>query len=261
MKSPFPGMDPYLEPHWLDVHSSLATSSRDALNLLLPDDLIASVEERVAIESESGEGHLYGPDVRVFEAPGVVTTVVEEPAAGIIAAPYRLVAQVEPVVERSVQITEAGTERLITVIEFVSATNKRADGLQAFRDKRARLLASGVNFVEVDLIRAGDWRALLSPHQCAKKVESTYRVTTRVPRDPVAVYLHPIRLRDALPSTPLPLRKDDPEIRLDLQAHLDHAYTGGRYDRRLDYAKPCAPPLDPDEATWTDQLLRSAGKR
>jgi hypothetical protein len=23
MNSPFPGMDPYLEPHWLDVHARL----------------------------------------------------------------------------------------------------------------------------------------------------------------------------------------------------------------------------------------------
>jgi hypothetical protein len=31
MKSPFPGMDPYLEQHWLDVHHRLATYARDQL--------------------------------------------------------------------------------------------------------------------------------------------------------------------------------------------------------------------------------------
>src|SRR5687767_1593445 len=133
--SPFPGMDPYLEPHWLDVHSSLATSARDALNRQLPDDLVASVEERVAIEADAGSDLIYGPDVRITEPPAPLTTLVEEPAGGIVVAPYRLVAQVEPVTERSVQITEAGTERLVTVIEFVSPSNKRGGGLQAFRDK------------------------------------------------------------------------------------------------------------------------------
>jgi hypothetical protein len=123
------------------------------------------------------------------------------------------------------------------------------------------LLASGVNFVEVDLIRAGDWRALLSPHRCAKKADSPYRVATRVYRDPVAVYLHPILLKDPLPSTQVPLRDKDPEIRLDLQAHLEHAYTSGRYDRRIDYRKPCDPPLDPGDAAYADQLLRAAAKR
>jgi hypothetical protein len=29
MKSPFPGMDPYLEQHWRDVHSSLIIYARD----------------------------------------------------------------------------------------------------------------------------------------------------------------------------------------------------------------------------------------
>src|SRR4051794_34143175 len=100
MTSPFPGMDPYLEPHWLDVHSSLATSAPDVLNPQLPDDLVASVEERVAIEADGGADYVYAPDVRVSKPPSFVTTIVEEPAGGVVAAPYRLVAQVEPVTER-----------------------------------------------------------------------------------------------------------------------------------------------------------------
>jgi hypothetical protein len=254
-------MNPYLEPHWLDVHSSLATSARDALNQQLPDDLVASVEERVAIESDAGADHIYGPDVRVAEPATAVTTVVEEPAGGVVAAPYRLVAQIDPITERSVQITEAGTERLISVIEFVSPTNKRGAGLQAFRDKRAHLLSSGVNFVEVDLVRAGDWQALLSPHQCALKAVSLYRITIRVPHDSAAVYLHPIRLQDALPSIAIPLRKNDPEVRLDLQALIEHAYVSGRYDRRIDYTKPLTPPLSGDDAAWAGERLRAAGKQ
>lgn len=254
-------MDPYLEPHWLDVHSSLATSARDALNRRLPDDLVASVEERVAIESDAGTDHIYAPDVRVSEPPSAVTTVVEEPAGGAVAAPYRLVAQVEPVTERSVQITEAGTERLVTVIEFVSPSNKRGAGLQAFRDKRAHLLASGVNFVEIDLVRAGDWRALLTPHHCMPKAVSLYRVAVRVPEDPAAVYLHPIRLQDPLPSIPLPLRKNDPEVRLDLQALVEHAYVSGRYHRRIDYGKTPTPPLSADDAAWAVDRLKTTDKR
>jgi hypothetical protein len=257
MKSPFPGMDPYLEPHWLDVHTKLTTYAADTLNEKLPPDLIASTEERVAVESESGEDHLFGPDVRIFEPPADETTTIENPAGAAVAAPFRLLAQIEPITERFVRIIEAGTERLITVIEFVSPTNKRPEGVAAFKSKRAELLASGVNFVEVDLIRAGDWRALLRPHRCGKRATATFRVAIRVPKDPAAVYLHPIRLQDRLPSIPIPLRPNDPEIKLDLQALLDHAYASGRYERRLDYSKPCTPPLDPADATWTDQLLKS----
>lgn len=253
-------MDPYLEPHWLDVHSSLAVGSRDSLNEQLPEDLIASAEERIAVEDRSGEERLIGPDVKVFEPPAGETAAVESPS-GRIEAPYRLLAQVEPMIERFVKVIEAGTERLVAVIEFVSPTNKRGDGLRAFRSKRAELMASGVNFVEFDLNRSGDWQALLRPHRCPRKALTPYRATIRVPDDPGAVYLHPIGLRDRLPAISIPLRRDDPPVKLDLSALVERAYSTGRYDRRLDYSKPCDPPLEADEASWADDLLRRAGKR
>jgi hypothetical protein len=259
MKSPFPGMDPYLEPHWLDVHASLAIGARDSLNDQLPDDLVAHVEERVAIESQAGEEHLFGPDVRVFQ-PGPHGPEVVEQTSGEATAPYRLIAQVEPMTERFVRVIEAGTERLITVIEFISPTNKRGEGLSAFKSKRAELLASGVNFVEVDLNRAGDWRMLLRPHRCPRQAATPYRVTVRVPEDPAAVYLYPISMREPLPTAAVPLRRHDPQAKLDLQALIDRAYSSGRYHRCLDYSKPCEPPLEAEDAAWADVLLRQAGK-
>jgi hypothetical protein len=51
MPSPFPGMDPYLEAHWRDVHASLIIYARDALQGVLPGSLRARVEERVLLES------------------------------------------------------------------------------------------------------------------------------------------------------------------------------------------------------------------
>lgn len=260
VKSPFPGMDPYLEPHWLDVHSSLAIGARDALNRALPADLIASVEERVAIESETGGDQLFGPDVRVFEPPADETMIIENPADAAVIAPFRVLAQVEPITERFVRVVEAGSERLVTVIEFVSSTNKRGEGLHLFRSKRGELLASGVNFVEIDLVRAGDWRALMRPHRAGKRITTTYRVTFRVPKDPAAVYIHPIRLRDRLPSIVIPLRERDPQIKLDLQDLLDHAYSSGRYEKRINYRKAPEPPLEADDAAWADQLLKSVEK-
>ena len=253
-------MDPYLEPHWLDVHTKLATYAADNLNERLPPDLIASTEERVAIESESGEDHVFGPDVRVFEPPADETTAVEEPAKGMISAPLRLIAQVEPITERFVKIIESGTERLVTVIEFVSPTNKRPQGLHAFRSKRAELLASGVNFVEVDLVRAGDWRALIRPHRCGKRATSLYRVAIRIPRDPAAVYLHPIRLQDHLPEIVIPLRPTDVDVKLDLQSLLDRAYANGRYQLRLDYRKRLNPPLEGQDAQLAERIAQGASK-
>ena len=43
MSSPFPGMDPYLEAHWGDIHTRLMANASRKINLELPDDLQARV--------------------------------------------------------------------------------------------------------------------------------------------------------------------------------------------------------------------------
>ena len=259
MNSPFPGMDPYLEPHWLDVHTAIVAAARQDLNRHLPEDLIASVEERIAIETEDGDERLFGPDVRVFEPPASEFTMVEA-SGGQVTAKYRLLAR-EPSTERFIRVIEAGSERLVTVIEFVSPTNKRGRGLRAFRLKRKELVNTGVNFVEVDLVRAGNWKALLRPYRCPPEAVSAFRVTFRIRRDPGAVTLEPISLRSRLPKIGVPLRSKDPLVELDLQELLDETYVTGRYGRRLDYRRELDPPLEQADAAWADALLKGAGKR
>src|ERR1700730_2512135 len=66
MPSPFPGMDPYLEAHWRDVHARLIIYASDALQGVLPGSVRARVEERVLLETPRGIGdHPLFPDVRV----------------------------------------------------------------------------------------------------------------------------------------------------------------------------------------------------
>lgn len=69
IRSPFPGMDPYLEQHWRDVHHNLITFIQGDLNEQLPDDLRARVEERVFVESAAASARSVYPDVRVVERP------------------------------------------------------------------------------------------------------------------------------------------------------------------------------------------------
>ena len=59
----------------------------------------------------------------------------------------------------------AGEEELKTVRAMVDE----------FREKRANLLSAGVNFVEVDLVRSGNWRALMRPELCPPEASSPYR--------------------------------------------------------------------------------------
>ncbi len=89
MPSPFPGMDPYLEAHWRDVHSRPIIYSCDQLQSRLPSDLRARVEERVLIDSPPAAPRAAYPDVRVVEtgrpcgpAPGTAIATLPEPLLG-----------------------------------------------------------------------------------------------------------------------------------------------------------------------------------
>src|SRR4029077_2091398 len=91
MRSPFPGMDPYLEPHWGDVHQAFITYVRDSLQPQLPAHLRARMQERVYIELPEGLRREYFPVVRVLENPGPGASkavgVAEEPAGVAVAEP------------------------------------------------------------------------------------------------------------------------------------------------------------------------------
>ena len=250
MPSPFPGMDPYLEPHWPDVHVSLIGEIRRALNASLPDDLVASSEERVAVESRP-DWRSPEPDVRVFDAPDEATVVTTATLSAVdLAAPFTATMD-DPKMERFIRILEIGSERDVTVIEVLSPTNKRNPGLRVYRSKRMELLDSGVNVVEIDLIRQGNWRRVMHPLECPPGAVATYRAAVRLASDPATIHLWPIPLGNGLPDIPVPLRADDPEVRVDLQALIDEVYRTGRYAQRLRYDRPLerpAPPLRGAEA-------------
>ena len=250
-------MDPYLEPHWLDVHSALAAEARRALNRLLPSGLVARVEERVAIESSEDMFQRVGPDVRVF-SPSTADTS-EDVGGTVIEAPYKLVVELDPIIERYIRIIDDAGQ-LITVVEFISPTNKRQPGLDDYRRKRVALLSGGVHVVEVDLVRAGNWRALMRPEVCPPDAVSPYRITIRTSGAHPGGYLFPISLREPLPEIPIPLRPSDKLVRLMLQPLLTSVYEDGRYERTLDYRLPLEQPLEGEDAAWADSLLRAIGR-
>ena len=150
---------------------------------------------------------------------------------------------------------------MVSVIEFVSPTNKRGKGLDAFVAKREELLSGGVNLIEIDLTRSAGWEALLRPHCCPREALASYRATIHLPNDRMAVYLHPLPLRLPLPGLKIPLRAGEPPVELPLQPLIEQVYREGRYGRTIDYWADPDPPLDGDDARWADQLLRAAGRR
>src|SRR5436309_2366372 len=106
MPSPFPGMDPYLEDHWRDVHTSLVIYIRDALQEVMPASLRSRVEERVVFETPQGlaEEDRY-PDVRVveFHPQGPRPRQADGTA---VAEPILLEAETEPLTEPYIEIID-----------------------------------------------------------------------------------------------------------------------------------------------------------
>ncbi len=75
MKSQFPGMDPYLEKYWHEVHKRLVIYAGDQLQERLPADLRASIEQRVVLEQGPDLGRTICPDVFVIEHPAPISSV------------------------------------------------------------------------------------------------------------------------------------------------------------------------------------------
>ena len=87
-------MDPYLEKRWGDVHHRLVQYSCDRLQMALPRDLRARVEERVFVEAEPRRARQIIPDVYIsqqfssggFELREGAETAVAEPLLFIFTA-------------------------------------------------------------------------------------------------------------------------------------------------------------------------------
>ncbi len=262
MPSPFPGMDPYLEAHWGDIHHRLVNYACDAIGEQLPGDLVARMEERVYIESH-GELAVRYPDVRVVEqsdVPGV--TVAPAPENVAVADPLVLEVFSEPVKEGFVEIREAGGEgRVITVIEVLSLANKASGkGHTEYEKKQQHIQAAEVNLVEIDLLRSGNWTVMTREKAVPEAKRSPYRVSVWRPGHPTTFEFYHATLRERLPAIRVPLRESDREVVLDLQALIDRSYRFGRYEN-TDYSVDADPPLEGADAEWAASLLREKGLR
>ncbi|MBI4612637.1 MAG: DUF4058 family protein [Planctomycetes bacterium] len=249
MKSPFPGMDPFLESPaiWPDVHQRLITYCGDALQKEIGPRYYARMGERLYLEGP--ERHVV-PDLVLIGAP--------EPGTGARAeleADTPLVVMIEPTERREVflEIRDSWTgSRVVTVIEVLSPSNKRGGpGRDLYRTKQAEILGSPVHLVEVDLLRDGQPTVAL-PEEWVPS--GPYRVVvSRAPHGKREVY--PIGLRARLPRLRIPLVPPDPDVVLDLQNAFERAYENGAYGRTVDYARATLPPLSPADEAWARELL------
>jgi hypothetical protein len=262
MKSPFPGMDPFLERHWRDVPSRFVLYSCDQIQAGLPADLFARVAERVYLENEGVPTRSMHLDVRVVEHGREDQTAAAARDSIEVAEPHVVHLDNEPVTETLIEIREVGSgNRVITVIEFLSPTNKTpGKGRKLYSKKQRETQAAGASLVEVDLVRAGKSTFSIAHHDIPANIRTPYQAVVRRGWQWSKAEDYPLRLREKLPAFRIPLRPTDRDIALDLQAIVDQCYANGRYST-IDYQLDADPPLEGRDAEWADALLRQAGKR
>lgn len=254
-------MDPWLELHWRDVHARLIIYIANQIQLQLPEPLVARAEEDVFVDVEDNHYRVRA-DVQVTEdkaGPGEGGVAVLPP---VVAVAEPLVVRVpEPEVHRWLEINDPSSGgRVVTAIEVLRPSNKLPGPARtAYRSKQRDFLAAGINLVEIDLIRKGNWVFSVDESVATLKKRTPYMVCVfrAIQSDPRALYQMP--LAERLPTIAIPLRPGDRDIALDLQKVLDEAYVTGRYDR-TDYTRPLDPPLPPEDAAWVGEWLRKAGK-
>lgn len=262
MRSPFPGMNPYLESPtiWSSFHTRLLVAIADTLAPVLRPNYYVEVETRTYREEDSEDEEdevLVGiPDAAVLS----VTALRQSQESDIEATTTLTQKRPQPITlpmpvtlkERYLEVREIGTETVITVIEVLSPKNKRrGKGRTAYERKRSRILGSLSNLVEIDLLRANPPMTMLGHVQ-----PTHYRIVVSRNEQRPQADLYGFNWSEPIPSFPLPLKPGELEPMVDLQSIVVGVCERAGYNERLNYQQPVpAPALSPAEQEWIDTLL------
>jgi hypothetical protein len=251
MRSPFPGMDPYLEEPggWAGAHDALIAIIRELLNGQLGPNFIADGGTSVYVLTPDERRWIY-PDVFVIETPAVVAIPAPR---GAIAAPLRVaVAAPETIEQPHIIIRDRASRQVIAVLDLLSPINKVPEGVSYSRQsspradfsrKRRETMQSQTHWLEIGLLRAGE-----RPQE-ARGHGDYYALLRRVGSDEAEIW--PIDLRDPLPTIAVPLSPGYDDVALDLQVALELLFERYRYAELLDYTtSPPPPPFVPADARW-----------
>ena len=255
MPSPFPGIDPYIEPsgYWPDFHTSIILSIRRILLGRLPAGYDATIEQRLELR----DWDLDSPRPRISDVSVVETDNWRpdnaSPAAGADAATATLPVLLEAIDELPRRYVAVRDERsvVVTVIEVLSPTNKRGDGALAFRQKAAEVTLGGSHLVVADFLLRGRFPLHMELPPGDGRV-----AVIRADR-PRAGAVWSFGLRDRLPRVPVPLRGDD-GVTLDLGEAYARVYEDDGFDRRIRYDVPVPAAVPRVHADWVRERAAAA---
>ena len=259
MPSPFPGIDPYLESQglWPDFHARFIPALCDAINEQLPDSYVALIDERMnLVNLPEGEARLFRPDVSVLSRGESHAQAASARGQGTLALEPVTIAlkYLEEFREIFIEILHRPDQKVVTVLELLSPSNKSGDSRRDYLSRRNSLMGLEVHLVELDFLVGGHRLPMEQPLPSG----DFYALIARAGNRPdCSVFAW--KVRDPLPSIPIPLLAPDPDLVADLSPLFASVYERARYARSLDYRTPLRVPLEPEDRTWAEGLARGAG--
>src|SRR4029450_9889636 len=183
MESPFPGMDPYLEPPtlWPDVHNRLIAALADDLSERVAPRYYVGLERRTYLLKADDVAFIGRPDIAGASTTGALigTLLPATPSVTVLEVDVPMQDEVS---ENFLKIHEVKTGKLITILELRSPVNKlHKQEREAYERKRGYVFRSWTNLVEIDLLRAGEPMLVVGA-----QVQSDYRllVSRGLPQPP-----------------------------------------------------------------------------
>ena len=270
MPSPFPGLDPFIEAQdrWHSFHTAFIAACCESLNERLPENYYATVEERVLLDASDPLApdarkifHRLGPDTAIQQSSAESRGAIAEDEGGNVAAlmprtlPQSIVTLDQPT-QKLVEVRGLPNHELVTTIELLSPSNKRAgDDRTAYLAKRVDLLRHGINIVDIDLLLNGQRLPLLAP---LPPGDFHAFVTRAMSHRDCLVYSWSVR--ETLPTIKIPLKESKSAVTLNLQALFTRVYDRNRYPLQLRYDRPIPSGLSESDREWAASLLKPTAK-
>jgi hypothetical protein len=221
MPSPFPGMDPFLEHDklWPVFQHHFAAS---LFQILLPN-LIDRYRARV------------GQRCYVTEMP-LFTSVIREEHS-----------------EEFIEVRQRSDNRLVTLVDIVSPTNKiKIEGRAAYLERRRDARMQNASIVEIDLVMQGE---PMLDYSREGLPDWDYAITVTRSAQPERYEIYTSTLQKRLPRFKLPLVADDRDTVVDLQAAFARCYDQSGLANQIDYQKTPPTVREEEDRRWLNELL------
>ena len=253
MPSVFSGMDPFIEGYeWEDFHVNMISEIQALLVPHLRPEYVVRTERRIYVEHAIDNPQLIRPDLTILRGCEQVSNATTATHVTLLEPVERTLPKPQRIEEKYLVIRRLNSPEVITVIELLSPSNKRAksQGRKEYLSKREEILQSKTHLVELDLLRGGERLPTVEPLPDGDYYALVCRAQRRYT---VSVYTW--RLEHRLPIIPIPLAIGDREISLDLQAAFDSVFDRAGYDYSIDYSHPVVPTVNESQQQWIAKKL------